>query len=505
MKLSPGDLIDQKYRIVGLLGQGGMGSVYAAENIRISRRVAIKVLERAGNENDVIRFEREARATQIGSPHIVQVYDLGNLDDGTPYMIMEYLAGESLGNRLSRRGVLEPSEIIPIAIQVLDGLAAAHRVGLAHRDLKPDNVFLVRLPASDQELAKLLDFGISKFVNSSRRSCDPALTQSGMAVGTPHYMSPEQVEGGNRLDTRTDLYSLGVILYQCLSGRLPFATHEIARLLSQILLESPSPLATVVPGFDPELSRIVATAMARRADDRYQTAADLRRALIDWAPRIRGSTLPTAEVPPVELARSATVFLRRGLLGCLAAAVSAASAVGTGKLVFGPNLERQTPWISQRQPASAPSPVPAPHRPKSDPAQHAAIASDETSSQVTALGRTELERISGACTLPIRLSPPASTATGPKSSSPPSSALGRHRIAVASQPSSSRQSSSAPTPRASNPRLESPLPPKRTHAGADRPSPSVTDALENSVSEWRAPNPASAPNRARHLSRQSSL
>lgn len=356
VKLSPGNLIDRKYRIVGVLGRGGMGSVYAAEHVRIARRVAIKVLNRTGSANDVIRFEREARATQIESPHIVQVYDLGNLEDGAPYMVMEYLAGESLGNRLTREGPLHPREVVPIAIQVLDGLVAAHRVGLMHRDLKPDNIFLVASATAGQELVKLLDFGISKFVGASRESAEPALTKSGMAVGTPHYMSPEQVRGSAELDTRTDLYSLGVILYQSLSGRLPFATNEIAPLLSQILFETPSPLVNVIRGFDSELSRIVATAMARRADDRYPTAGDFRHALVAWASGVDSSSQVVAEVLPVEQRRGTSVLVWRGLIGSLLATACAASVVGGAKLLFWPALQRHAPWFHECRPASRPGP-----------------------------------------------------------------------------------------------------------------------------------------------------
>ncbi|HMA94303.1 MAG TPA: serine/threonine-protein kinase, partial [Polyangiaceae bacterium] len=364
MKLSPGDLIDQKYRIVGLLGQGGMGRVYAAVNVRIARRVAIKVLNRWASANDVLRFEREARATQIGSPHVVEVYDLGNLEDGAPYMIMEYLSGESLGARLARNGPLEPREVVPIALQILDGIGAVHCAGLVHRDLKPDNIFLVAPAASGMELVKLLDFGISKFVDSSRRSLDPALTKSGMAVGTPHYMSPEQVQGSGSLDARSDLYSVGVILYQCLSGRLPFATYEIGALLSQILSETPIPLADTVRGFDSELSRIVATSMARNVEERYRTAAEFRHALATWEPGARRDSLRTTEVPPVELTRSTRVFLRRGLLGCLLGIVSATSVVGAAKVLFGATLDSRSPSVERCQLGS--SRVPRLNQPASE-------------------------------------------------------------------------------------------------------------------------------------------
>lgn len=300
VKLSPGDLIDQKYRILRMLGTGGMGSVYEAENIRVERRVAIKVMHRVRDQQDIQRFEREARAAQIGSPNIVQVFDLGYLADGEPYMVMEYLAGETLGERLQRVQHWSPVELLPVANQILDGLVAAHRAGIIHRDLKPDNVFLARLEGSPEEVVKLLDFGISKFTDAAKKPAEVSLTRSGVAVGTPHYMSPEQVQGSKGLDTRTDLYSLGVILYRCLSGHLPFQSDDVAPLLVQILLETAKPLHEFLPQVDPVLSGIIARAMARRAEDRFQTAAEFREALVVWEKSRRGAARPGLPPPTSE-------------------------------------------------------------------------------------------------------------------------------------------------------------------------------------------------------------
>ncbi|HMA95188.1 MAG TPA: protein kinase [Polyangiaceae bacterium] len=307
MKLFPGELIDQKYRVVRVLGTGGMGSVYEAENIRVERRVAIKVMHRVRDQQDVTRFEREARAAQIGSPHIVQIFDLGYLPDGAPYMVMEYLAGETLGARLQRLGTLSASQLLPIAKQILDALGAAHRAGIIHRDLKPDNVFLARHDASDEETVKLLDFGISKFTDNARKPADVSLTRSGVAVGTPHYMSPEQVQGSREIDFRTDLYSLGVILYRCVAGQLPFHSEEVAPLLVQILLEAPKPVHELRPSVDFELSQLIAKTMARQAADRFQSAAELRAALTRWE---TGQTGPGAATPLVQQRPSAPPELR---------------------------------------------------------------------------------------------------------------------------------------------------------------------------------------------------
>lgn len=282
MKLSPGDILDQKYQIVRILGTGGMGSVYEATNVRLGRRVAIKIMHKVRDQGDIARFEREARAAQIGSPYIVQVNDLGYTSDGAPYMVMEYLAGESLGERVHRQGRLRPSELIPMIKQVLEALAAAHRAGIVHRDLKPDNVFLSRPEGESREVVKLVDFGISKLLGHSSQGDALSLTKTGVAVGTPHYMSPEQVQGRKELDGRSDLYSLGVMIYRCLSGQLPFNSDEIAPLLMQILVDVPRPLRELAPELDRELITIVTRAMARRAEDRFQTANDFLGVLTAW-------------------------------------------------------------------------------------------------------------------------------------------------------------------------------------------------------------------------------
>src|SRR6187401_2004204 len=224
MALSPGDLIDDKYRIVRLIGEGGMGAVYEGENTRIRRRVAIKVLHGnvAGMADAVARFEREAQAAgRIGSEHIVEVLDLGALPDGDRYLVMEYLDGDGLGTRIKNRTHLTPAELCPIAFQLMEGLAAAHGAGIIHRDLKPDNVFLLRSRHGKQDFVKLLDFGISKFSALSGDS-GFSMTRTGAVMGTPYYMAPEQAKGSRELDHRVDIYATGVILYEALTGQVPF-------------------------------------------------------------------------------------------------------------------------------------------------------------------------------------------------------------------------------------------------------------------------------------------
>jgi eukaryotic-like serine/threonine-protein kinase len=283
VSLSPGDLVDQKYRIDRELGAGGMGAVYLAENVRIQRRVAIKVLHPGADRETVRRFEREAQAAgRIGCRHIVEVFDLGDLPDGAPYMVMEYLEGETLAQRLESGEKLSPEDLLPIAHELLEGLKAAHGAGIVHRDLKPENVFLVR-GDDGRESVKILDFGISKFQDPGGDALD--LTRPGFAIGTPHYMSPEQATGSKHIDHRADLYSAGVILYRCLSGRFPFDAETVRELVFKVVSRTAPELRVHAPDLDPAWSVLVSRAMAHSPDDRFQSAEDFQRALWRATPR----------------------------------------------------------------------------------------------------------------------------------------------------------------------------------------------------------------------------
>jgi serine/threonine-protein kinase len=285
MTLSSGDIIDGKYRIIRLIGEGGMGAVYEGENVRIHRRVAIKVLHSgiASNQDAVQRFEREAQAAgRIGSEHIVEVLDLGNLPDGDRYMVMEFLEGDTLSGRIHARGRLTPRELVPIFHQVLEGLAAAHGAGIIHRDLKPENVFLLKSRKSQHDFVKLLDFGISKFNQLSGES-GFSMTRTGAVMGTPYYMSPEQAKGAKGMDHRADLYAVGVMLYEGVTGQVPFNADTFNELLFKIVLEEPKPIEHVVPEVDPSFAAIVRRAMARDPSERFQSAQDFQTAVDGWA------------------------------------------------------------------------------------------------------------------------------------------------------------------------------------------------------------------------------
>ena len=303
MSLSTGDLIDGKYRIVRLIGEGGMGAVYEGENMRIHRRVAIKVLHAgvAQTAEAVARFEREAQAAgRIGSEHIVEVLDLGNLPSGDRYMVMEFMDGDSLSSRIRARGRLTAGEVYPIVHQLLEALAAAHGAGIIHRDLKPDNVYLLKSRGGKADFVKLLDFGISKF-NQMSGDSGFSMTRTGAVMGTPYYMAPEQAKGSRELDHRVDLYAAGVILYEAITGEVPFNADTFNELLFKIVLEQARPVEQVVPELDPTFAAIVNKSMAREPSARFQSAREFQQALEQWAagagPQLAAALNASARAP----------------------------------------------------------------------------------------------------------------------------------------------------------------------------------------------------------------
>jgi len=273
-----GHVIGDKYRVKALLGEGGMGAVYEAEHLAIGRVVAVKVLhpKHAQQADSVARLRHEARiAGSIGHPNICEIYDLGRLDDGAPYLVMERLVGETLDQRIKREGALPERDIVDVMQQVLSALSAAHGKAIIHRDLKPENVFLVRR-AGTPPVAKLLDFGISKAIDEDTAT---DLTMPGIVMGTPYYMAPEQARGDRGLDHRVDLWAAGVILYEALTGRRPFVARNYNALLVQILTSKHRPLSEVRPGVTRSLERVVDRALAKMREDRFQTAAEFQEAL----------------------------------------------------------------------------------------------------------------------------------------------------------------------------------------------------------------------------------
>jgi eukaryotic-like serine/threonine-protein kinase len=274
----PGRVLAHRYRLESRLGEGGMGSIWRAEHLVLAAPVALKLIdpEIAEDEDATARFMREAQAAAtLRSSHVVQILDYG-FDGKVPFMAMELLEGENLAQRIKRLGRVPPAETARILTHVARAVARAHEAGIVHRDLKPENVFIVK--NEDEEVAKVLDFGVAKV---DRKIIGPtAVTRTGSLLGTPYYMSPEQAQGNKTVDFRSDLWSLGVIAYECLIGKRPFYSDAIGDLVLQICVREipvPSHHGIVPEGFDAWFAR----AVARDPELRFQSARDLTEALRD--------------------------------------------------------------------------------------------------------------------------------------------------------------------------------------------------------------------------------
>lgn len=275
----PGYEIAGRYRLLDLVGRGGMGEVWRAEHLALHSQVAVKLIDpkAANNEGVLKRFMQEARAAAaLESPHVVKTFDFGVVD-GTPYIVMELLQGESLAQRLERAHRLSPAETARVMRHVARAVGKAHEAGFVHRDLKPDNVYIVG--NDDEELIKVLDFGIAKAIGG-RFEDSAAQTRTGALLGTPYYMSPEQAQGDRSVDFRSDLWSMGIIAFECLTGVRPFDSEGLGSLVLKICagpVPLPSHHAPVPAGFDQWFLR----AAAREPAQRFQSARELATALSD--------------------------------------------------------------------------------------------------------------------------------------------------------------------------------------------------------------------------------
>ena len=264
-----------RFRLERMIGRGGMGSVWQANHLGLDIPCAVKFIEGEYSRmaEAQTRFEREAKAAaQLRSPHVVQILDHG-VCEGTPYIAMELLDGEDVGKRLQRQGKLHPRDVNTIITQVCRALTKAHSLGIVHRDLKPDNIFLVK--DDDREIAKVLDFGIAK---QNSTALEGSNTKTGAMLGTPYYMSPEQAQGVKSIDYRSDLWSLAVIVYQCVTGYLPFDSDALGDLLVKIIVQPipvPSMVAEVPPGFDAWFAK----AASRDPAGRFQSAKEFSESL----------------------------------------------------------------------------------------------------------------------------------------------------------------------------------------------------------------------------------
>jgi serine/threonine-protein kinase len=279
-----GELLAGKYRVERVLGAGGMGVVVEATHLELEQQVAVKFLlaEAVGSPDAAARFVREARAAvKIKSEHVARVIDVGRLDNGAPYIVMEFLHGHDLGAEIAR-GRLTIEDAVDYVIQACDAMAEAHAAGIVHRDLKPSNLFLS--PRSDGAgHVKVLDFGISK-VNVPDIS-EASLTKTSTLMGSPYYMSPEQMRSARTVDHRTDVWSLGVILYELLAGTPPFHGESLPHLFTQIMTEPPLPLAPLRPDVPPELEQVLIHCLTKDREQRYQSVGEFAAALMPFAPR----------------------------------------------------------------------------------------------------------------------------------------------------------------------------------------------------------------------------
>jgi serine/threonine-protein kinase len=284
-----GTIFAERYELTRLLGYGGMARVYEAKHRLIRRTVAVKLLhaELASDEELVRRFVNEGRAAgTIGHPHIAESLDMGIAPDGAPFLVFEYLLGRSLREVLRCEGPFSIERAVAIALQIASALDAAHQQGIIHCDVKPDNVVLVERDDGGDH-AKVLDFGISKFRAGVARSVTP---EPGTMLGTPEYMAPEQIGGDDEIDERTDVYGLGLLLHEMLTGRPPFEAKSLASLVRAVLMGRIASLAESRPAVPAPLRAILARAHARRREDRFGSMAELVTELSPFAPR--GSTPP---------------------------------------------------------------------------------------------------------------------------------------------------------------------------------------------------------------------
>ena len=329
---APGQILSGKYRLERELGRGGMGSVWRAQHLTLRSACAIKLIEEeiAQNPEALSRFLREAQAAaSLRSPHVVQILDHG-VDEGVPFIVMELLDGESLAGRLARVQRMSPPDAARLITQVGRAMTKAHEAGIVHRDLKPDNIFLVR--NDEEELAKVLDFGVAKSRTHGIGSVSTA-TRTGSVLGTPYYMSPEQAEGSKSVDHRSDIWSMGVIAWECLLGARPFEAETLGGLLLAICARDipvPSRTGQVPPGFDAWFARACSRDLRNRFDTAKEAAQELRN--------LCGT---------VEAIANPTPF---GLSGGAAPAASMRFASTTGQLsVSSPSQtpnKSKAPWIA---------------------------------------------------------------------------------------------------------------------------------------------------------------
>jgi serine/threonine-protein kinase len=400
--VQPGDMISERYRLVRLLDVGGMGEVWAARNVLTQKNFAVKFLlpELAERPDALERFIREAEtAGSLEHPSIVDVFDVAQGEDGRPYLVMELLAGESLEARVERAGTLTSFEAAAFLAQIADALDVAHRAGVVHRDLSAANIFLVRDPEGGRPVPKILDFGVSKTLGPG--ASDRTQTGNGAVLGCPEFMSPEQARGAESVDARTDVWSIGVVLYHALTDTAPFRAKNYNAMMVAILTRPHRPILEVTPSVDRDLAAIIEGCLVKDRSTRIQTAREVADRLsavarrlarptgANFAPRRRATDrlpssarrAPASGMPPFsrdELKALSRLRPRSSLVGV----ASAALGIVIGALLalwYSSSLETPMPGVAPPAPAAT---IPAPRGPaetRPPSARFGAVPDDEPS------------------------------------------------------------------------------------------------------------------------------
>jgi serine/threonine-protein kinase len=488
-----GDILAGKYRVERVLGVGGMGVVVAAHHLHLDERVAIKFLLPAmlDHAESVGRFAREARAAvKIKSEHVARVLDVGTLETGAPYMVMEYLDGQDLGTWIKQRGPLPFDQAADFLIQACVAIAEAHGLGIVHRDIKPSNLFCVR-GADGRLVIKVLDFGISKM--ASFNAAGPSIaTRTSAIMGSPLYMSPEQMQSAKDADTRADIWALGIVLYELLTGRVPFKGDTVAELIVKIATETPEPLRTFQPHVADGLETAFRRCTAKDRDRRYRNVGELALALLPYAPRSsKGAVEKIAAIvqsaglspkavsePPSALAAEtqAVPTTEAGLghtaqpsvrgRGRAVAAIAGASAL---VIALGAGWRISRPGQGSEAPAAA--------RASSTPAVATVAPVSETTAHEGLVPLPEPERLAEApaeSAVSAAIHPSPSGAT--RSTGPPKSAGAPHGTAPTTAPASSREPAASVAPASAAP-APPPAPPTPIRANQAPSNPSIADPL----------------------------
>jgi serine/threonine protein kinase len=401
--LESGQLLLGRYRVLERIGSGGMGVVYRAQHERLNRPVALKVVRSvmADRRDAVDRFRREAVAlARVRSPHVAEVFDADILDDGLPFFAMEFLSGHDLSVELRRRVKLPVPEAVRYVMEACHGIACAHRAGVVHRDLKPQNLFLAEEDAVRR--VKLVDFGIAKFSDSPEQG----ITSSDASVGTPLYMAPEQIFDPRNVSQSVDVWALGVILYECIAGYSPFLDKTALAVMRAITEEIPAPLAEVRSDVPPELSAIVARAMAKDPSTRVASASELAELLepfaLVYADPSPGDTSSQAPTRPHELAlasarplaravprRRSSVRERRALTPMVSLLLAVLLALAGGVSFFWPQKDEARAALPSTTSGVARTELPALPAPALRPsAEPAAMATKELAAKAEAAPTT---------------------------------------------------------------------------------------------------------------------